>query len=42
MLSSLQHKIEPMVMMMPPNDKEQDNLYVKIAKGKRSAGTCFI
>jgi putative ABC transport system permease protein len=31
---SLQHKIQPMVMMMPPNDKEKDNLYVKLAKGK--------
>jgi len=31
---SLQHKIAPMVMMMPPNDKEKDNLYVKLAKGK--------
>ena len=38
---SLQHKIEPMVMMMPPNDKEQDNLYVKIAKGKSRTRHCL-
>ncbi|HEX5152686.1 MAG TPA: ABC transporter permease [Parafilimonas sp.] len=40
--SSLQHKIEPMVMIMPPAVKEQDNLYVKIAKGKIAAGLDFI
>jgi putative ABC transport system permease protein len=39
---SLQHKIEPMVMMMPPNDKEQDNLYVKIAKGKAAKGVAYL
>jgi len=39
---SLQHKIEPMVMMMPPNDKEQDNLYIKIAKGKAAQGITFL
>jgi putative ABC transport system permease protein len=39
---SLQHKIEPMVMMMPPNDKEQDNLYVKIAKGKAAQAIAFL
>lgn len=39
---SLQHKIEPMVMMMPPNDKEQDNLYVKIAKGKAAEGIAYL
>jgi putative ABC transport system permease protein len=39
---SLQHKIEPMVLLMPPNNKEQDNLYVKIAKGKAIAGIAFL
>ena len=39
---SLQHKIEPMVMMMPPNDKEQDNLYVKITKGKAAQGIAYL
>ncbi|MEO6844132.1 MAG: ABC transporter permease, partial [Ginsengibacter sp.] len=39
---SLQHKIEPMVMLMPPNNKEKDNLYVKIAKGNAAAGIAFL
>jgi len=39
---SLQHKIEPMVMMMPPAESEQDNLYVKVAKGKAAAGMAFL
>jgi putative ABC transport system permease protein len=39
---SLQHTIEPMVMMMPPNDKEQDNLYVKVAKGKAAQGIAYL
>jgi putative ABC transport system permease protein len=39
---SLQHKIEPMVMLLPPNNKEKDNLYVKIAKGKAAAGIAFL
>jgi len=39
---SLQHKIEPLVMLMPPNNKERDNLYVKIAKGKAAAGIAFL
>jgi len=39
---SLQHKIEPMVMIMPPNNKEQDNLYVKIAKGRAAQGIAYL
>src|SRR5205085_4242128 len=39
---SLQHNIEPMVMLMPPNNKEQDNLYVKIAKGKAAQAIAFL
>ncbi|THU38213.1 FtsX-like permease family protein [Niastella caeni] len=39
---SLQHKIEPMVMMMPPNDKEKDNLYVKLAKGKTAQAIAYL
>jgi putative ABC transport system permease protein len=39
---SLQHKIEPMVMMMPPVENEQDNLYVKIAKGKAAEGMAYL
>jgi putative ABC transport system permease protein len=40
--SSLQHKIEPMVMMMPPNPGEEDNLYVKIANGKTAEGLAYL
>jgi putative ABC transport system permease protein len=40
--SSLQHKIDPMVMMMPPVESEQDNLYVKIAKGKASEALAYL
>ena len=40
--SSLQHKIEPMVLIMPPAVNEQDNLYVKIAKGKIAAGLDYL
>lgn len=39
---SLQHKIEPMVMMMPPNDKEKDNLYIKLAKGKTAQAIAYV
>ncbi|MEO8712233.1 MAG: ABC transporter permease, partial [Parafilimonas sp.] len=39
---SLQHKIEPLVMMMPPVDKEQDNLYVRIATGKTAQGLSYL
>jgi putative ABC transport system permease protein len=40
--TSLQHKIEPMVLLMPPNDREKDNLYIKISKGKAVAGIAFV
>ncbi|MEO8861576.1 MAG: ABC transporter permease [Ginsengibacter sp.] len=39
---SLQHKIGPLVMMMPPVDKEQDNLYVRITKGKTTQGLAYL
>lgn len=39
---SLQHKIDPMVMIMPPNTKEEDNLYVKIARGKITEGLAYL
>ena len=41
-IASLQHKIEPMVMLMPPADNEQDNLYVKITKGKSAEGLAYL
>ncbi len=28
---SLQHKISPLVMRLPPNDREKDNLYVRLS-----------
>lgn len=40
--SSLQHKIEPMVMLVPPNMEEGDNLYVKLAKNKAVAGLVYL
>ncbi|WP_339925262.1 ABC transporter permease [uncultured Cyclobacterium sp.] len=40
--TSLQHKIEPMVLLMPPNDRERDNLYIKISKGKALEGMAFV
>ena len=39
---SMQHKVEPMVMIMPPNTREEDNLYVKIAKGKIPEGLAYL
>lgn len=39
---SLQHKIEPLVLVMPPAANAEDNLYVKIAKGKASEGVNYI
>lgn len=41
-VASLQHKIEPMVMMMPPAVNEQDNLYVKLAKGKTAQALAYL
>lgn len=39
---SLQHTIEPLVMVMPPAPQTEDNLYVKIAKGKTAEGLAYI
>ncbi|MEJ7586267.1 MAG: ABC transporter permease [Ferruginibacter sp.] len=39
---SLQHKVEPLVMMMPPAASMGDNVYVKIAKGKIKEGLAYI
>ncbi len=39
---SLQHKVEPLVMIMPPDTKQEDNLYVKIAKGKIPEGLAYL
>lgn len=39
---SLQHKIEPLVMVMPQTVNDQDNLYVKIAKGETKKGVAYV
>lgn len=39
---SLQHKIEPLVIMMPPNASAEDNLYVKITHGKTAEGIAYL
>jgi putative ABC transport system permease protein len=39
---SLQHKVEPMVMVMPPAPSMGDNLYVRLAKGKTKDGLAYM
>jgi putative ABC transport system permease protein len=39
---SLQHKMEPMVLMMPPAPSMEDNLYVKINTAKTTEALGFI
>lgn len=39
---SLQHTIEPLVMMMPAYAEQQDNLYVKISKDKTAEGLAYL
>ncbi|HEY2349334.1 MAG TPA: ABC transporter permease, partial [Puia sp.] len=39
---SFQHKVEPLVLILPPNVKEQDNLYVRLAKGKTHEALAFL
>jgi putative ABC transport system permease protein len=39
---SLQHKVEPLVLILPPNAKEQDNLYVRLAKGKTTEALAYL
>ncbi|MES2647245.1 MAG: ABC transporter permease [Bacteroidota bacterium] len=39
---SLQHKVEPMVMVMPPAASMGDNLYIRIAKGKTNEGLAYL
>ncbi len=40
--TSLLRKIEPLVLLLPPEDAERDNLYVKITKGQAAAGIAFV
>ena len=39
---SLQHTIEPLVMVMPPASSMEDNLYVKITKGKEKEALAYL
>jgi putative ABC transport system permease protein len=39
---SLQHKVEPLVVSMPLAAKDQDNVYVRIAKGKTTEALAYI
>ncbi|GGH71581.1 putative ABC transport system permease protein [Filimonas zeae] len=39
---SLQHKVEPLVMVMPPVSNMEDNLYVKIARGREQEGLAWL
>ena len=39
---SFQHKVEPLVLVLPPNAKEQDNLYVRLAKGKTPEAMAYL
>jgi putative ABC transport system permease protein len=39
---SFQHKVEPLVLVLPPNAKEQDNLYIRLAKGKTTEAMAYL
>jgi len=39
---SLQHKIEPLAMQMPPSADDQDNLYVRVRAGRAADALAFI
>jgi putative ABC transport system permease protein len=39
---SLQHKVQPLVLIPPPNVQEQDNLYVRLAKGKSKQSLAYL
>lgn len=39
---SLQHKVDPLVMVMPPAPSMGDNMYVRITKGKTNAGLSYL
>jgi putative ABC transport system permease protein len=39
---SLQHKIEPLALQMPPDANEQDNLYVRVRAGQAADALAFI
>ncbi len=39
---SLQHKVQPLVLIPPPNVQEKDNLYVRLAKGKSDQALAYL
>ncbi|HEY6899508.1 MAG TPA: FtsX-like permease family protein, partial [Puia sp.] len=39
---SLQHKIDPLLLQLPPNHQEEDNIYVRIGKNKIPQGLKYI
>jgi len=39
---SLQHKIEPLVLQMPPVAEDEDNLYVRLSKNNIAAGLQYL
>jgi putative ABC transport system permease protein len=39
---SFQHKVAPLVLILPPNVKEEDNLYVRLAKGKTTEAMAYL
>lgn len=41
-LYSLQHKIEPLVMLLPPIAREQDNLYVRLSAGNPTKALAYL
>jgi putative ABC transport system permease protein len=39
---SLQHKVQPLVLVPPPNVQEKDNLYIRLAKGKSNQALAYV
>ncbi len=39
---SFQHKVAPLVLILPPNVKEQDNLCIRLAKGKTTEAMAYL
>jgi putative ABC transport system permease protein len=39
---SLQHKVQPLVLVLPSNTNDEDNLYVRLAKGKSKQALAYL
>jgi putative ABC transport system permease protein len=39
---SLQHKIEPLILMLPPSYGDKDNIYVRVSSKNTSAGVQYV